>query len=158
MYVQNLESVWLDCSISKDILQIMFEGYLMPDSSWYLTRLSYTGLKHMCGRLAKCFTGYPFVSAVTSDTVTVANYPLGFHRLGSLTTAFQDTFTSEWPVLHSFLVSCPTRRSLNWPLALCVDHQSPMETLHILSTERQGTAMYYIVSHHISSPTGPMNE
>ena len=41
--------------------------------------------------------------------------------------------TSASPVL----VSCPTRWSLYWPLALCVDH------LSILLTERQGTAMYY---------------
>ena len=35
------------------------------------------------------------------------------------------------------IVSCPTRWSLYWPLALCIDH------LSLLSTERRGTAMYY---------------
>ena len=36
------------------------------------------------------------------------------------------------------VVSCPTRWSLYWPLALYIDH------LSILSTERRGTAMCYL--------------
>ena len=37
------------------------------------------------------------------------------------------------------VVSCPTRWSLYWPLALCIDH---LPSLSLLSTERRGTAMY----------------
>ena len=40
-----------------------------------------------------------------------------------------------------YVVSFPTRWSLYWPLARCVDHLSL--SLSILSTEGQCTAMYY---------------
>ena len=46
---------------------------------------------------------------------------------------------SAMKMLPLSLFSCPTRWSLYWPLALCVDHLS----LSILSKERKGTAKYY---------------
>ena len=45
-----------------------------------------------------------------------------------------------FPFWCESLVSCPNRWSLYLPLALCINH------LSILSTEIQGTAMYYEVT------------
>ena len=89
VYVQNWDSLWLDCSISKDILWIRLGWYPKFDKS-FLDRTQTSA--QWGGRRAKCFTGFPFVSALTSDTFT-AKHPLWFHRLGRLTTVLRCTLS-----------------------------------------------------------------
>ena len=68
------------------------------------------------------------------ETARMKKVPLAKFAYSVLERIFQN-----FPILKYFpwLVSCPTKWSLYWPLVLCVDH------LSILSTEGQGAAMYY---------------